>query len=295
MQVPAPEGACRRVAPVATLERMRLATVLLAACLAAPLPAQPATTPPRWPADSAALDSAIWAGRRLGYQGQFAEATAAYTAALARWPDEPHLLRHRGHRWISQREYVRAVADLRRAADAMRGWPLETEPDGQPNAKGIPVSTLQFNVWYHLGLAQWLRGDARLALGAFRECLAVSRNDDSRVAARYWLWQILMRLGRRDEAAAMARAARTETDLIENQSYARLLALFDGRATPAELAGSGAAPLDDVTLGYGIGAWHRAHGRIADARAAWERVVNGSGPAAAFGALAAREELARLP
>lgn len=290
-----------------------LKPLALATCLALPLGAQVGTTPPRWPADSAALDSAIWAGRRLGYQGKFAEAASIYTSALARWPDEPHLLRHRGHRAISQRDYARAVGDLTRAADRVRGWALETEPDGQPNAKGIPVSTLQYNIWYHLGLAEWLRGNARGALVAYEQCLAVSRNDDSRVAARYWLWQILMRLDRPADAAAMASAARTETDLIENQSYAKLLALFDGRLTPAQLApiaapagapspaatpsaAPAAAPeaLDDVTLGYGIGAWHRANGRRAEARASWERVVNGRGPQAAFGALAAREELARL-
>ena len=268
----------------------------LAAVPVISLVGQPAGAPPRWPADSAALDSAIWAGRRLGYQGKFADAITAYSAALARWPDEPRLLRHRGHRYISQRDYARASTDLTRAAERTRGWALEIEPDGQPNAKGIPVSTLQYNIWYHLGLAEWLRGDARAALAAYQQCLDVSRNDDSRVAARYWLWQILMRLGRRDDAAAMARATRTETDLIENQSYARLLALFDGRATPAELSPStGAAALDDVTLGYGLGAWHRANGRMAEARAAWERVVRGPGPQAAFGALAAREELSRLP
>jgi tetratricopeptide (TPR) repeat protein len=271
--------------------RLSLALLLLASSAAA----QVGTTPPRWPADSAALDSAIWAGRRLGYQGRFAEAVAGYTQALARWPDEPRLLRHRGHRFISQRDYARGIADLTRAAERTRGWALETEPDGQPNAKGIPVSTLQYNIWYHLGLAEWLAGNPRGALAAYEPCLAISRNDDSRVACRYWLWQILMRLGRRDDAAAMARAARTETDLIENQSYARLLALFDGRAVPADLAPAGAAEgLDDVTLGYGIGAWHRANGRTAEARASWERVIGGKGPQAAFGALAAREELARL-
>jgi tetratricopeptide (TPR) repeat protein len=272
-----------------------LKPLALSILLALPLSAQVGTAPPRWPIDSAALDSAIWAGRRLGYQGKFAEAVAAYSAALARWRDEPHLLRHRGHRYLSQRDYARAVADLSRAGRVTRGWALEIEPDGQPNAKGIPVSTLQYNIWYHLGLAEWLRGNARGALAAYEQCLAVSRNDDSRVAARYWLWQILVRLGRRDDAAAMAASARAETDLIENQSYAKLLALFDGRVTPDDLApAASAAALVDVTLGYGIGAWHRANGRMSEARAAWELVVNGTGPQATFGALAAREELARL-
>jgi tetratricopeptide (TPR) repeat protein len=262
----------------------------------ATLLASAASAQSRWPTDSAALDAAIWAGRRLGYQGQFAEAVAHYSRALARWPDEPHLLRHRGHRFISQREYDRATVDLARAGARTHGWTLETEPDGQPNARGVPVSTLQYNIWYHLGLAHWLRGDMPAALAAYQRCLDVSRNDDSRVAARYWLWQILMRLDRPREAAAMAAAARTETDLLENQSYATLLALFDGRVTPDAVRGTNAATgLDDVTLGYGVGAWHRALGRTEEARAAWQRVLNGPGPKAAFGALAAREELARLP
>ena len=37
--------------------------------------------------------------------------------------------------------------------------PDEVEPDGAPNARGIPRSTLQSNIWYHLGLAQYLAGD----------------------------------------------------------------------------------------------------------------------------------------
>ena len=54
-----------------------------------------------------------------------------------------------------------AIADLRRASQLVAGKPDEVEPDGAPNKAGIPRSTLQSNIWYHLGLAQYLRGDFR--------------------------------------------------------------------------------------------------------------------------------------
>ena len=38
------------------------------------------------------------------------------------------------------------------------------EPDGQPNARNIPTSTLNSNIYYHLGLAQYLKGEFEAAL-----------------------------------------------------------------------------------------------------------------------------------
>ncbi|MBX9929121.1 MAG: tetratricopeptide repeat protein [Gemmatimonadaceae bacterium] len=251
----------------------------------------------RTPRDSAAIDSLVWLGRRVSYLGLYDEAIAVYAKALERFPGDPQLLRHRGHRYISVRRFDAAIADLAAAGRAIAGTPDAIEPDGQPNAKGIPVSTLHFNIWYHLGLAHWLAGDAEAARVAYEQCLAVSRNDDSRVAARYWLWQIYTRLGRAADARAMTVAARTETAIIENDAYARLLALFDGRLTEAALrptASGAAASLADATTGYGIGAWHLANGRRDAARATWRAVLEASGQRASFGALAAAAELARL-
>mgnify|MGYP006178114509 CR=1 FL=1 len=51
------------------------------------------------------------------------------------------------------------VADLERAASLVRGRPDEVEPDGAPNRFNIPTSTLQSNIWYHLGLAYYMRGE----------------------------------------------------------------------------------------------------------------------------------------
>ena len=64
------------------------------------------------------------------------------------------MYRHRGHRYVSIREFDRAIADLEYAATLIEGTEDEIEPDGMPNAMNIPVSSLHSNIWYHLGLAR---------------------------------------------------------------------------------------------------------------------------------------------
>src|SRR5262245_50177770 len=87
-------------------------------------------------------DALIWLGRRTAYLGRFREAIAVFTRGLEKHPRDPRFLRHRGHRYVSVRELDKAVADLERAGDLLRWRPDEVEPDGEPNALGIPTSTL---------------------------------------------------------------------------------------------------------------------------------------------------------
>ncbi len=123
--------------------------------------------------DPSSADAAIWLGRRLAYLGRFREAIDAYTRGIERHPNEPRLYRHRGHRYITIRKFDLAIADLRLAAQLTAGRPDEIEPDGAPNKAGIPRSTMQSNIWYHLGLAQYLSGDFNAALASYREGMKV--------------------------------------------------------------------------------------------------------------------------
>src|SRR6187397_540750 len=153
--------------------------------------------------DPASADAAIWLGRRLAYLGRFRDAIDTYTKGIAKHPDEPRLYRHRGHRYITIRKFDLAVADLTKAAQLIAGKPDEIEPDGAPNPKGIPRSTLHSNIWYHLGLAHYLKGQFDRALEAYRSGMRVSRvNDDTLVATSDWLYMTLRRLKRDNEARA---------------------------------------------------------------------------------------------
>lgn len=239
-------------------------------------------------------DAIIWVGRRTAYLGRYTEAIAIFSSGLARHPGDARLYRHRGHRYLSTRQIDRAIADLVYAARLIRGRKDEVEPDGQPNARNIPTSTLQSNIWYHLGLAYYVKGDFRRALAAYRECLAVSKNPDMDVATRYWLYMTLRRMGLTARAAEVLQPVTRSMDIIENGSYHRLLLLFKGQLSPDSLAGGGAdRALEDATAGYGLGNWHYFNGRRDEAARVWRRVVE-QGPWASFGALAAESELARL-
>jgi tetratricopeptide (TPR) repeat protein len=242
------------------------------------------------------LDALIWVGRRTAYLGRYREAIALYTDGLARHPGEPRLLRHRGHRYLTVRELALAEADLALAAEGITGKPDEIEADGLPNARNTPTSTLHSNIWYHLGLARYLRGNFEGALAAYRSGLALPGHVDNDIATRYWLVLTLRRLGR--DASAELAAVNPKADVIESGDYLRLLLLFrDGAAGAGEAllqeAGAAESDLSFPTVGYGVGVWHLVRGDEARAKATFQRVVD-EGPWAAFGALAAEAELARL-
>jgi len=241
-------------------------------------------------------DSIIWLGRRTAYLGRFNEAIGIYTEGIAKHPADARLYRHRGHRYLSTRRLDQAIADFEKAYALTRGQPDEVEPDGQPNARNIPTSTLQGNIRYHLGLAHYLRGDFERALPLYREDVAASAgNPDMLVATSHWLYMTLRRLGRAEEAAAVLAPISKEMDVIENGAYHRLLLLYRGELAPGDLLGSGAAPagLDDVTTAYGVGNWHLYNGRQAEAEAIFRRIVAARAQWASFGYLAAEAELWR--
>lgn len=101
----------------------------------------------------------IWLGRRLAYLQRFDEAVAVFSQGLQRFPESYRLLRHRGHRHITLRDFDAAIADFERAYALMPRGVTETEPDGMPNPHGIPLSNTQFNILYHHALARYLKGE----------------------------------------------------------------------------------------------------------------------------------------
>lgn len=241
-------------------------------------------------------DSIIWYARRLGYLGRFRESIAAYTDGIAKYPDNPWMYRHRGHRYISVRELDNAIADLEKASQLTAGKLDEVEPDGQPNAQNRPIGTLQSNIAYHLALAYYLKGDYAKAVPIYEKELAASKNDDRKVSTGHWLYMSLRRQKKDTEAKAMLTQFTKQMDVIENQTYHRLMLLYKGELpvdSVLTVGPSGEMSVTDATAAYGIGNWHLYNGRETDAEAVFRRILGG-GQWGAFGYIAAEAELAKM-
>lgn len=238
-------------------------------------------------------EAIIWVGRRLAYLWRFNDAIAMFSKGIAMYPDNPKFYRHRGHRYLSIREFAKAQADFEKATTLINGQPDEIEPDGAPNPVGIPRSTLQFNIWYHLALAHYLQGNYAKAYDAQLECMKVSKNDDSIVATSDWMWMTLMRLNRKDDAARVLIPITPTMEIFEGQSYHRRLLMYKGLEKPEALLDTTKAdPTQIATQGYGVANYYFVMGDRAKARDVLEKIVAGAGWNA-FGFIAAEADLQR--
>lgn len=239
-------------------------------------------------------EALIWVGRRLAYLWRYQDAIEVFTQGIERWPDNPKFYRHRGHRYLTVRDFPRALADFQTAATMIEGKPDEIEPDGAPNPANIPRTTLAYNIWYHLGLLHYLQGDYQKALDAYDRLAKISNDDDSIVAMTDWQWMSLMRLGRKDEAAALLEKIKPQMDLLENHSYHRRLLMYKGLEKPESLLTVASGDTTDIaTQGYGVGNFYLVNGDPARARQVFEKVVATPGWNA-FGYIAAENDLQRM-
>lgn len=245
----------------------------------------------------ASEENYIWLGRRLAYKVKYNQAIDVFTKGIAQYPNSYKLYRHRGHRYISQRKFDAAIADFTKAAELMPATPLEIEPDGMPNKINKPLSTTQFNVWYHLGLAHYLKSEFDKAEQAYLKCMEVSDNDDLITATVDWLYMTYRRQGKTDEAKLLLEKITHNMTIVENDSYFKRLNLYKGSLPVDSVLNvsstSTDADLAIATQGYGVGNWHLYHGDTVQAIAVFERVVRGK-HFSAFGFIAAEADLARI-
>lgn len=240
-------------------------------------------------------DNIIWLGRRIGYTQDYRGAIEVFSEGIAKHPGDARMYRHRGHRYISVREFDRAIADLEHAAMLIEDTEDEVEPDGAPNPAGIPVSTLHSNTWYHLGLAYYLKGDLDNALRVYEAAetaMVEAPTDDMRVATTHWHYMSLRLLGRDADARRVLDPIREDMNVIESMPYHQLCLLYKGESETGTVLGSNITAAGGDSALYGVANWHYYNGRLDEARAGFEEMIGKSGWAS-FGRIAAESDLAR--
>lgn len=247
--------------------------------------------------DPKGLDNIIWLGRRLAYLSRYKEAIKVFTEGMIVHPNAPELYRHRGHRYISTRQFDKAIADFEKAASLAEGRDIEIEPDGLPNKLNIPLSSLQFNIWYHWGLAYYLKGDFEKAAQLYEECMEYSINPDLLTATTDWLYMTYRRLGKTAEAEKLLVPITADLEIIENNSYLNRLLMYKGEKLPTDLLDlNNTDPeqlLNIVTQGYGVGNWYLYTGDEAQAKTVFEKIL-ATTYWSAFGYIAAEADQVRL-
>jgi len=244
--------------------------------------------------DSTNAEHIVWYGRRTAYLGNYKEAIDIYTRGIQLFPKDARFLRHRAHRFITLRCFDKAITDLEKATEMIRGKTDEIEADGLPNTLNIPTTTLHSNIWYHLGLAYYLKGDNQKALSAYEQCMLVADNNDTYVATLNWLYITLRKLGKDPEAEQKLQNMDPDIQVIENKDYLDILLMYKRNKESLLVEKTKSQQnLGSATLGYALGNYYLLKRQKEKAREIFRSVIKGN-QWASFGFIAAETELERM-
>lgn len=242
------------------------------------------------------LDLILTVAEIRGSAWQYNGAIELYTRAIELAPDDWHAYRFRGHRYISTRQFDKAVADLEKARELV--------PDS-------------LDVVNHLGLAYYLQGNFDDAANEYGRCLAMAEDteapeqdefdettlrtcamigeqESTRVAITDWAYRALRRAGRDKEAKALLETIGDDWIPDANEAYYLNLLFYKGRLTEEEvLSPENRQKHWYESLAYGIANWHLVEGDEPEAVQYLNQIVaDKHWPG--FGRIAAEADLARM-
>ena len=219
-------------------------------------------------------DDYIEIGRLLLMQNRYRDAMANYTEGISKYPESFKLYRNRGHRHINLRELDAAMEDLGKARDLMAGQPDAMEY----GAEGLPTATTQHQVWYHIGIYHYLKGDYANCAEAFKKALAATREPSNIAGASDWLYNAYERMGDKSKAQQVLAPFTTDYPIEDkNYPYFRRLLLFKGLITPEQLINSAMDPsamsVQDMTKLYGLANFYAYNGDATQANELYKKVL----------------------
>ena len=222
-------------------------------------------------ADPKNIDLIIALGTAQAGVRQMREAIETFTKGLAIAPNNALLYRWRGHRYLSVREFDKALADF---------------------SSGLKLDSTVYGIWYHLGIVRFAKGDFSGAAEAFKHSQPRAPDAGELAGSTDWLWMSLSRAGKHAEAKAML--DRHPDSLAVSNAYAQRLKMYRGLTAPTQLfTPADTTDVQVATLSFGLGDYYLVKGDTARARAQFERSIT-SGGWPGFGFIVSEIELRRL-
>ncbi|MFT5640455.1 MAG: tetratricopeptide (TPR) repeat protein [Cyclobacteriaceae bacterium] len=220
-------------------------------------------------------DYIIWYGRRLAYLGLYHESIRIFSEGLEKFPTSYKLYRHRGHRYITIRQFDNAIDDLQKAAFYSRPASNSLELDGIPNQINKPLSNDKYNIFYHLGIAYYLKGNYDKAISSYKKCLTFSDNNDLLVASTDWFYMTYRKIGNADAANQLLNDIAPRTRVVENWSYLNRILMYKEIITPENVLDK-AARADgsyNPLTAHGVGNWYLYNGKMESAKEVYQKIL----------------------
>lgn len=204
------------------------------------------------------------------------DAIATFTTGLKLEPENVTLLLERGHRYVSTRRWELAMKDLDQASKLVD----QDAPE-------------HYEIWYHIGVAQYLQGHFEDSADAWDRCRTLAKTDDQRAGSSDWSYMVYRRLKRDREAALILDKVSPDWKITGSPYYFQRLMFYKGLRKESEMLNEKSEPLVVATVSYGLGNWYLYNGNPAKAREYFEKAVASKGWAA-WGYIASDIELKRM-
>lgn len=209
--------------------------------------------------------------RTLARVARHDDAVASCSTAITLRPEDPVAYIERGHFYVNLRKLDLALADL-------------TRPD--------VMKTDANAMWYHLALAQYLKGEYAKAADTYNDCVRTATAE--RTGCLAWQYLALSRAGRQADARKLLDTFVPDPAAPPSGYIDRLL-LFKGVKSEEEVAKTMEKDaLQLPTVAYSIGMWHLLNGREQKAREYFDKALTPPAQQTAFGAVASYYERQRM-
>ena len=218
-------------------------------------------------------DDYVEIGKQLVGTARYKQAVDVYTEGLTKFPNSYKLLRNRGHRYITLRQLKNSIADLTKAEELIRSEPdvMEYGLDGKPTA------TVRHQIWYHIGVYNYLMKDYAKSAVAFEQAVATDGDLKNVVGASDWLYNCYQRINEKEKSVNLLKAITPESDTDRESPYFRRIMLYKGVITPEALVRVSMAPdsmsVQDVTKIYGLANWYAYQGDKEKAKALYTTIL----------------------